>query len=339
VLAFHCTHHPAVPGLGFVGFYRSPYWGVAEMQARFLAALWSDSRPASVDAALAVDKSLEESAAMRGNSRTSQFPIGDYPFLMQEFGTALEIPISLPIEPRLIVPGKDSGAPLDILTPARYIQGDITAEARADVDKSLAQVHADAQDALTGTRFVAAAVFRSLLGTWKLERDIVSKLPSHPSGHFSGTAKFLVRSKTSDGLQCVSDPNSQPPAPTDGEDDGLEYLYVEEGTFRATNGFSFTATRRYIYRYDETSDTLSVWFVKPDDALRADYLFHNVEFGAASGSDGGGWRATAGHLCIDDFYGVEYEFVFKAVNIERWSVKYKVKGPKKDYTLEGTYTR
>jgi len=338
VLAFHDTYHPAIPGLGFVGFYRSPYWGVAEMQARFLTALWSDPRPMSVNAALKEDNSLVEAAAMRGNARTSQFPMGDYPFLMQEFGNALDTHISPPLEPPLVVPGKHSGVALDLLTPARYTRADITPEGQGESDKSLSQVHADVRAALEGTRFVAAAVFRSLLGTWKLDRDITSKLPSHPSGHFSGTANFLVRSKTLDGLQCASDPNSNLPTPSETQDDGLEYLYIEEGTFRATNGFSFTATRRYVYRYDEESDTLSVWFVKTDDALRADYLFHNVEFDALSGN-GGGWRATAGHLCIDDFYGVDYEFVFKAVNLEKWSVGYKVKGPQKDYTLKGTYTR
>jgi hypothetical protein len=35
------------PTLGFVGFYRSPYWGVMEMQARFLGKYWEGSSKVS----------------------------------------------------------------------------------------------------------------------------------------------------------------------------------------------------------------------------------------------------------------------------------------------------
>jgi hypothetical protein len=35
------------PTLGFVGFYRSPYWGVMEMQARFLGKYWEGNSKVS----------------------------------------------------------------------------------------------------------------------------------------------------------------------------------------------------------------------------------------------------------------------------------------------------
>jgi hypothetical protein len=35
------------PTIGFVGFYRSPYWGVMEMQARFLGKYWEGSSKVS----------------------------------------------------------------------------------------------------------------------------------------------------------------------------------------------------------------------------------------------------------------------------------------------------
>jgi hypothetical protein len=55
-------------------------------------------------------------------------------------------------------------------------------------------------------------------------------------------------------------------------------------------------------------------------------------------SSGGGWRARAHHLCIKDTYDVEYEFVFQGVDVLRWSMKYNVKGPQKDYRIESEYS-
>lgn len=326
-LAFHGTHQPALPTLGFVGFYRSPYWGVMEMQARFIAKLWSTSPlSASVTAALEKDTSIERTLALRNDPRMAQFPMGDYAYLMQEFAAALDMRLSPPVGDTPSLPPTGKG--MDILTPARYADMELTADQQSEVDKALQQTYETAVKGLTGTSFVAKAVFRSLLGEWNLERDIASQLPSHPSGHFSGTAKFLLRDGTADGRESV--------AP--GTDLGMEYLYIEEGDFKAYNGFTFRATRRYVYRYDEQADKLSVWFVKTDDQKKADYLFHEVNF-AKPEDETKGWTATSGHLCIDDFYDVKYDFGFQAVNLRDWRISYSVKGPKKDYTIDSTYTR
>ncbi|KAK3948858.1 hypothetical protein QBC32DRAFT_373222 [Pseudoneurospora amorphoporcata] len=340
-LAFHGTHHPAVPSLGFVGFYRSPYWGVMEMQARFVTALWAAGGPASsslppkMAVALAKDDSIERTLTLRTDPRVSQFPMGDYPWLMQEFSRALEIDRTPPLGKMPRVPPADKS--MDILTPARYPAKRATEAQRTEVTKSIQQTESTTWSGVSSARFVAKAVFRSLLGEWKLERDLVSRLPTHPSGHFSGTARFLLRERTRDGREAEHDAALE-------RDDyvGLEYLYIEEGMFAASNGFSFRATRRYVWRYDEEKDKLSVWFVKTDDQKRADYLFHQVEFiipDTEAEDAPQAWRANAGHLCIDDFYDVDYRFNFKAVNLRDWSLAYRVKGPKKDYTIEGTYTR
>jgi hypothetical protein len=336
-LGFHGTYHPDVPSLGFVGFYRSPYWGVMEMQARFLTTLWaaggpsSPSLPPALKDALDKDTSIERTLNLRADPRASQFPMGDYPWLMQEFAAALGLARTPPVGemPRLSPADKE----MDILTPARYPSKSPTASQQAETLASLQQTQATALAGLTSAKFVAKAVFRSLLGEWKLERALTSKLPSHPSGHFSGTAKFLLREGTRDGREAAFD---------DGEP-GLEYLYIEEGDFRASNGFTFRATRRYVWRYDEKMDKLSVWFAKTDEQKRADYLFHEVEFlvpeEGTEERDGEGWKAKAGHLCVDDFYDVAYRFNFKAVNLLNWRLAYTVKGPKKDYTIDGVYSR
>ncbi|KAI0817261.1 hypothetical protein GGR55DRAFT_673099 [Xylaria sp. FL0064] len=372
-LAFHGTHHPTLPTLGFVGFYRSPYWGVMEMQARFVTHLFqehaegkSSTRLPSLDAALASDDSIQRTLALRDDPRCSQFPMGDYAFLMQEFANALGLSISAPIG---TTPLLANGRPMDILTPARYVSHGASEAQREQAAENLKSTHRTALAGLTGRSFIAAAVFRSLLGEWSLERDLVSKLPSHPSGRFVGTAKFLLRTGTADGREHrFSDTGSpkESDAAADASDMGLEYLYIEDGEFAAAGtSMRFRATRRYVWRYDEGSDKLSVWFARTDDQMRADYLFHELEFIpppslAADGTDGGQiqvpakdtrerrnsldarserWYAKASHLCVEDLYDVHYDFMFKAVNLQEWKLGYSVHGPKKDYTINGTYRR
>ena len=338
-LAFHGTHHPDVPNLGFVGFYRSPYWGVMQMQARFLTQYWSssslsDEQSQILELKLKADRSIQRTLELRDDPRLTQFPMGDYAFLMQEFSEALSIPR---VDPSL------SGAPLlphnhlplDFLSPSRYpspyddpLASQEAAQSRQDAEQVIIE-------ALTTPRFIPRAVFRSLLGTWKLERDLTSRLPSHPSGHFSGTAQFLLRDRTFDGIQC----DEKGLQPSNVEDGGLEYLYVEDGEFKTDQGFGFRASRRYVWRYDEQKEILSVWFTKPDDPKRADYLFHEIEFLQPEGGREKGWSAKAGHLCIDDYYDVAYNFAFEAVNLKDWSIQYTVNGPKKDYTIKGKYAR
>lgn len=381
-LAFHATHHPQVPNLAFVGFYRSPYWGVMQMQARFLAEYWSSSSSSSASRSsspsasalqqkLQQDTSIQRTLDLRDDPRVAQFPMGDYAFLMQEFAEALSIPIAplaSPSPPATLgntnntnntdtltttsssssIPRlSHNGLPLDMLTPARYPSPSDDAFAQAQALHSRRDTARVITEGLTTPRFVPRAVFRSLLGTWKLERDLESRLPSHPSGHFSGTARFLLRAETSDGLQCAQRPADDAdakPKHQDADDDdddaaGMEYLYVEDGEFTTDQGFGFRATRRYVWRYDEKTETLSVWFAKPDDPKRADYLFHEIEFLPSGSGSGNGWAAKAGHLCIDDFYNVAYEFVFDAVNLRDWRIQYTVSGPKKDYTIRGHYNR
>ncbi|KAK6842045.1 hypothetical protein PG987_002905 [Apiospora arundinis] len=297
--------------------------------ASFLARLWTAPNPSgALKEALDSDSSIQNVLDLRVDPRLSQFPMGDYAFLMQEFSKALDMKISPPRE----TPPLANGKSMDILTPARYVSEEASDSQLAEAEKNLASTHETALGGLAKAKFVAHAVFRSLLGEWKLERDLVSKLPSHPSGRFVGTAKFLLRQGTTDGRSVPDDGNL-----------GMEYLYIEDGNFTASNGMSFRATRRYVWRYDEARDVLSVWFAKTDDNMRADYLFHDIEFIVPSAEDevaqNRGWQAKASHLCIEDLYNVQYEFKFQAVNLTEWRIGYSVNGPKKDYTISGVYRR
>lgn len=336
-LAFHGTHHPDVPGLGFVGFYRSPYWGVMQMQARLLTDMWSSGSalPAPLQRKLKEDRSIQRTLSLRDDPCLSQFPMGDYPFLMQDFAEALSIPR---VDPSLadIPQLPHNKLPLDMLTPSRYPSPSDNEASKRESEIQLVNTVKVTVDSLTTPRYVPRAVFRSLLGTWRLERALTSRLPSHPSGHFSGTAQFLLREKTSDGLQCAKQGLELSTAE---ETSGMEYLYIEDGEFKTDSGFGFRASRRYVWRYDELKESLSVWFAKPDDPDRADYLFHEIEFMQPQEGRENGWDAKAGHLCIDDYYNVKYNFAFQAVNLKQWNIEYTVNGPKKDYSISGTYTR
>ncbi|KAI4140175.1 MAG: hypothetical protein L6R39_005913, partial [Caloplaca ligustica] len=171
------------------------------------------------------------------------------------------------------------------------------------------------------------SIFKNLKGTWALERQIRSALPSYPSGSFRGKATLEKRSPSTQGFD-------------------QEYLYTESGAFTADQGLTFQATRQYVYRYRHDSDTISAWFVKPDDRSVVDYLFHELRLGdygkshERQGSQGELVLEASGyHLCVDDHYAPKYKFSMKNGVLKDWTLEYQVKGPQKDYVAEGSYVR
>lgn len=190
----------------------------------------------------------------------------------------------------------------------------------------------DASDEnLTAARQVDTSsrnIFTALEGRWKLVRHLKSVISTYPSGILEGTAVFEKRS------------------PTDPMYDA-EYLYIEHGILTAEQGFSLTASRRYVYRYEKYSDKISAWFVKPDDGSAVDYLFHNLNFKSLSGASSklnekGSidiFTAMGHHPCVDDNYQADYSFQFKGFTLDGWNLKYTVKGPKKNYVADAGYVR
>ncbi|TGO90744.1 hypothetical protein BPOR_0052g00070 [Botrytis porri] len=315
-LNVHSTVNAKIPSLGFVGFYRSPYWGVMEMQARFLGKLWSgDTHARKI---LELDNTLDELLQLRTDPRLAQFPMGDYAYLMESFATAVGIKRQEPTD--------DPKARTGIVLPSRYIYSHASPAQKEQAELALSAIFSTFDSSTRGT-FVSKAIFRSLQGSWRLSRSLKSSLSTFPSGTFTGTAKFLPRFPTTPSFDS-------------------EYLYIEEGDFVTDTGMTFKASRRYVYRYREDTDKLSVWFVKPDDNLGVDYLFHEMEILVPEVQDkmdgqgkSKGWRAKSSHLCIADTYDVEYEFRFKGVNVEEWRQEYSVKGPNKDYRIKNEYRR
>jgi hypothetical protein len=344
-LSLQSIVHPAVQHLGFVGFYRGAYWAVAEMQARTLRALWDDSTDPSIRASILghLDgesriRFLREMKKQQPKQIT-QFPMGDYIHIMEDLRTTLGFPQEKKWMDQLRL--------TEPCIPARYTQlakescqlDEATAN---EIARQLSLAKETIQESRKG-RLVARAIFRSLQGHWSLDRRIKSNISTYPSGKLTGTAKF------------------HPRIPTDAAFDG-EYLFVEDGEFETETGLTFRATRRYVYRYAEITDVLSVWFVKADGKT-VDYLFHELNihsphvardhettaigevkqepqnFSSLKAPHDRRWTATSHHLCIDDTYDPEYEFVFRGVDLAKWSVGYSVKGPHKDYWIGSTFTR
>ncbi|KAI9782494.1 MAG: hypothetical protein M1839_004980 [Geoglossum umbratile] len=325
LLEKHSTIHPSLPDLGFVGFYRGPHWGVMEMQSRFLGKLWAGGER---DSMRLLSASPEESAEIRtkqvlrdSETETGQWPMGDYVGVMEEFARDLGISRCGLANGT----GDEKGGPV---VPARYIPNTASPQAQA----TLASLGRTLQASTARfPSFVARATFSALQGTWEFSRTLKSAIPTFPSGTFTGRASF------------------HPRLPTDGGYDG-EYLYTEEGEFVTDEGLRLRGSRRYVWRYGEEGDKLSVWFVKSNDGLSVDYFFHELEFFGRStdalDSDGGGfadgdggWAATGHHLCEMDDYTSRYRFVFGGTALKRFGVRYLVVGPKKDYSTETWYRR
>lgn len=170
-------------------------------------------------------------------------------------------------------------------------------------------------------------IFDGFEGTWIINRNIRSALLTYPSGTFSGEATFKRRSPTTSGYD-------------------KECLYIEQGTFTADQGSSFAATRQYVYRYQQASDTISAWFAKPEDNSTVDYLFHEVRLDHASimsndrdAENGYVVRADGYHLCVDDHYTPQYTLCLNNSILQDWKLAYQVKGPQKDYVAEASYIK
>ncbi|KAI4728278.1 hypothetical protein E4T49_03975 [Aureobasidium sp. EXF-10728] len=160
-------------------------------------------------------------------------------------------------------------------------------------------------------------IFKSFLGTWKLRRSLTSALPGFPSGTFTGTATFKPYS--------------------DSAFDGSSLLYHETGELVTDLGYKLLANRKYIYRFSPSDDKIAMWFVKepaPDGSEEVDYLFHELEFSFLDQR----WIAKGDHLCEKDMYWALHDFRLDD-NMKRWGLRYKVKGPQKDYLSDSAYER
>jgi hypothetical protein len=302
-----------LPDIAFLGFYEGPYWGVIEMQAKLTAYQWVSGRPIQERPIEEVNKMLDLREAMKLRSLdVPQYWFGDYLGYLDEIASYLKLDRN----------DGPFGAREGCTSPARYMSPDTD---RAEADLIVRDLHEAWHASLEQGRGVPRAAFRALQGEWVMSRTIDSALSSFPSGTLEGVASFHPRSPSMD---------------KSGQQFDLEYLYIESGTLKLSNGASMPARRRYVYRYSEARDELSVWFVKPDNDLEVDYLFHNFTFAPPEEArQVGACIARADHLCVKDMYWTEYRMPLSGISLHNFLAKHTVKGPSKDYVATTKYSR
>lgn len=354
-LLFNQTLHPAFQRTGgFVGMHKGPYFGVMEMQGRWLTGLLSGTIDWPTDEEMR--EGIEASGKIRDSRADSnqsrfrpQWSSGDYLGVVDDLRRRLNMPLT---------PSATAYSPNPMI-PAHF------ANSSDEANRMLSSLKGYINPPTSATRiapFVAKAIFKSLQGKWALSRRIDSRHPGFPSGQFTGSAEFRPRIPTFTPSPSSGEPNSpscstrlaqnrDPQSPETPGGEIIEYLYIEQGNFATNTGSTMTGHRRYIYRYHPDEDVITVWFVKAD-GTEVDYFFHEVSILGASEQETvldsvgevdlkGGWKARSEHLCKLDWYWPSYRFVFKSelADLEKFWIRYKVSGPHKDYTAEGGYQR
>lgn len=301
-----------LPNLAAVGFYEGPYWGVMELQARYIAETWTKDRMApdnlggsSKPHSPGGDDVRIMRAAMRDERalHVPQLWMSDYVGFVEQFARVMGITRA----------DKYFGPQRGPVFPARY-RSDITDPDGAAVTKEVNELTIKDRGDL---RLVASAVFRGLQGVWSFNRKINSHSASSPGCSYSGTAHFRPRVVEADA----------------------EYLYQEDSTFESDNGFSFGVTRSYIYTcFDEEGAIYQK--LLPEDEKEFRHPYYTWKF-HAPGEDQLGWLAHAKIREIEPEtdYLAGYEFRFRGAKLETFCIDYQVKGPDQDYTHKTWYLR
>lgn len=333
--------HPDLPKMAFVGMYRSPYWGVIELQARYVAALFSGRLPTPSRETLI--QGIEREKAIRDRRPRYQFSHPDYVGLLSSLALDLGIhPLTDPVYPPDVN---------EIVHPATFASSSAISPRPAPTGKPasaalIASLAATICNSDAGTQFLAPAVFRALHGRWQLRRVLTSQISTSPSGVFQGTAEFVPR--LSAGKSNIAGVMEKKTVID-------EYLYREEGKLVVdSSNLEIPAYKSYVYRYMEDGadenerERIEVYFTKTDGSEEVDNFFHTIKFIGGSGVERkhegerkgrGRWEATGEHLCAEDLYKAKYWFEFCGVGIERFGITFDVKGPKKDYRTVAEYCR
>ena len=183
------TVRSEIPDIGFVGFYRGPYWGVMEMQARFLGKLWSGEDNGALCETVDQKQKLRSLRSADPDLARGQFPMGDYVGLMESFAKDLDISCSA------LEAGDDRSGPA---VPARYLYGDTpTSGPESEAERTLGAL----RDALlpghgAAQKAAVSAIFRALHGTWKSSKQTSGASATGREAAF-GTLGFYPRYPTS----------------------------------------------------------------------------------------------------------------------------------------------
>lgn len=147
-----------------------------------------------------------------------------------------------------------------------------------------------------------------LAGEWTVRRELSDRM-SGGSGRFTGRAEFREDGGDDAGGACEED---------HGAGEGGAWLHVEEGVLEW--GGTHRAAGRTLRLLPEPDGTARVFFADGRP-------FHDLDL-----RDG---RWTAPHHCGADYY----EGRFTVVSPDEWRLRWTVRGPAKEQTLDSVYRR
>lgn len=303
------TVRSEIPDIGFVGFYRGPYWGVMEMQARFLGKLWLGEYDNAVSTTNNQKRILRDLRLADPDLARGQFPMGDYVGLMESFAKDLNISRST------LQAGEIRSGPA---VPARYLYGGRLTSANGDgnqlVPNSEVEVTLDAlRDTLVpghaaAQKAAASAICRALHGTWEYSIQGQSTTGCETS---SGTLVFHPRHSTDPAYDreyvCIeSRMNSA--GQQEAAQGNVQFI------MRLAEEASGTATSRIEIWSSDLADKLSagqvtqVWELTPlcrekkeEDSISGEYVISARSVDSNTGND-----------CWHTFH-------FKGVSISSWT--------------------
>lgn len=186
------TSNADIPDIGFVGFYRGPYWGVMEMQARLLAKNWTqspESEPELKSKQNGQEKEKETERQSIRNLRNAdphlsrgQFPMGDYIGLMETSARELGmVRTSLAKDIETETSNKERSGPV---VPARYTHASKDPSIDMDRDVTLQSLRSILVPEQSQTDATSMAIFRALHGKWRLTRTYEERQTVHGNAIF-----------------------------------------------------------------------------------------------------------------------------------------------------------
>ena len=314
------TYSPAAPDLAFIGFFENPFWGTMEMQARLVAKRFTDGPNFQVSEPFedGMEINATRSAMKERDVRVPQTWIADYCGYLEQTARTLD----LENNDGSFTKRQGPAIPSRYLSPA--MQSLDGAKVDNDASATVQQLY-DTLQAISADNtalYTARAAFRALQGRWHLRREILNAQSDAASNNFEGVATFLPRDPTAPGYD-------------------FEHLYEERSKSDLSD------VHRFVYRYRELDDTLSVWSVEAgggntnSNETTVDCLYHDLVFqgNAIKGERKSG--AVAIGRCSGEQVTHEnvYEFCFKGISLSEWGLRSEVKSPCKDYVNQTWYER
>ena len=284
--------------------------GIMELQARLTAGVMSGKVSLKEDS---IQSALKQSQSIRSSIPRAQFPHFDYPGLMDTLS--------------LLCYQDDDDCPKynrdvgDMIVPTFYqTDNELSQKCKMEIEKEI-QLGQD------GSR-LPKLVLTSILGGWSFDRTIVH-LQTRKVERVYGAVKYSKYWERAD----TEDDDGDNPDESVTKDKPV--LYREDGVYEFSPTQQFDVFREY--EYEVKNDALEIYFV---EGGKRTYLFLSLKFvpeetSVASSYDDNGagyWvKATSDHLCIKDLYSATFRVKLNGLSAEEIIIKYRVKGPKKDY--------